>query len=64
MQEILIQLELQQDIKELKKLGLLEEEIHGYLEFFSDSYFPPKKKVKNDLRISVSKVWTSTRKMA
>lgn len=62
--DLLVQLELQLDIKELKELGLSQEEVEGYLDFFLDNYFPPKKEVKNDLRVHMPEVWTSTRKMA
>jgi hypothetical protein len=40
----LIYLEMLNDIEQLKVLGLTEDEIEGYVEFFFDYYFPPEKK--------------------
>jgi hypothetical protein len=34
------QFALEEDIKELKELGLSEDDISGYIEFFLEAYFP------------------------
>jgi hypothetical protein len=34
--------ELETDKKDLKKLGLSEEEIEGYIDFYRDTFFPEK----------------------
>ena len=33
--------EIQQDKLDLMKLGLTQEEVEGYIEFYADKYFPP-----------------------
>ena len=38
---LLIQMEIAIERRELKVLGLTEEEIDGYFEFFVDNYFSP-----------------------
>jgi len=35
-----IQLELQKEKEDLRALGLTEEEIEGYIEFYWDNWFP------------------------
>ena len=39
-QNMLRNLEMLEDIKDLHNLGLSEVEIEGYLEFFTEEYFP------------------------
>ena len=41
---LLVLQEIEQDKKELRALGLTEEEIEGYTEMFADNFFPAPKK--------------------
>lgn len=58
----LINFEIQQDCSDLKKIGLLEEEIYGYIDFFIDNYFRIGE--GNDFRISMSKMSENPGEMA
>ena len=43
LKNLLIQLEIQKEIQELKELGLTSIEIEGYIEFYWDNWYPPLK---------------------
>jgi hypothetical protein len=40
---LLVLQEIEKDKKDLRKLGLTEEEIEGYIEFYAENFFPPPK---------------------
>jgi hypothetical protein len=40
---LLVLQEIEQDKKDLKTLGLTEEEIEGYIEFYAENFFPAQK---------------------
>jgi len=42
---LLVQEEIKEDIIKLQELGLTEEEIEGFLEFYFDEYFPDEKSI-------------------
>lgn len=43
-EQVLIQLEIREDVKDLETLGLVPEEIEGYLEFFWENWYPTGRK--------------------
>lgn len=61
MQNLLAVLEIEQEKKDLHKLGLTAEEIEGYVDFFIDNYLED---INNDLPISVPSLWTRTGSLA
>ena len=60
MQNLLAVLEIEQEKKDLHKLGLTAEEIDGYVDFFIDNYLED----LNDLQLQVPNMWTRTGDLA
>jgi len=60
MQNLLAVLEIEQEKRELRELGLTAEEVEGCIEFFIDNYLED----SNDLQISVPSLFTRTRGLA
>lgn len=60
MQNLLAVLEIEEEKRELRNLGLTAEEVEGYVEFFIENYLED----SNDLQISVPSLFTRTRGLA
>ena len=44
-----ILVEIETEMNELRKLGLSEEEIEGYIEFYLDTFFPTKFFIREEI---------------
>jgi len=64
MRSLVVALEIIQEYEELKELGLSEEEVLGYFDFYSDSFFNEEEYNNAHIRISLPEVFKDTRKTA
>jgi len=63
MHSLAVWAEMEEDKESLRKLGLDEEEIAGYIDFFIENYFRSVNETAEDLRLRVPEVRTCPRSL-